>query len=161
MESIKNMHQKYLPFKMYDINHDVILAQTDTTIGFLSKDSVSINHKKGAPLNKPLLMEVANLSAIPYRIPISMRNLVRRAKRTSYILPNNASFRVVADGLHHNFLRGFTWLYSSSANPTQATFSMQFAINQSNIVVLDKRGLFADKSSSILKLGRDKIKKMR
>ena len=161
MESLCNTCQINLQFKIHNIHNDVILAQTDTTIGFLSKDSISINRKKGASLDKPLLMEVSNLSAIPYRIPVSMRNLVRHAKRTSYILPNNSSFRVVSNGLHHNFLSGFVWLYSSSANPTKSAFSMKFAKNQSDIIVLDERGLFASKSSSIFKLGRNRIKKVR
>lgn len=153
--------RQILSFEIYNINHDVILAQTDTTIGFLSKDSISINHKKGASLNKLLLKEVASLSYIPHRIPVSMRNIVRRAKRTSFILPNKASFRVVSSGLHSEFLRGFTWLYSSSANPTKSNFSMNFAKSKSDIIVLDKRGLFDSKSSSILKLGLYNIKKVR
>lgn len=152
---------KLTTFKTCNIKSSVMLAQTDTTAGFLSKDSVSINSKKGAPMDKPLLMEVASLSAIGHRIPTAMRNLVRRSSRTSYILPNSVSFRVVVAGLHRDFLRGFTWLYSSSANPSKDTFSMQFALSKSDIIVLDERGLFATKSSNIFKLGRSRIKKVR
>ncbi len=141
--------------------HNVLLAQTDTTIGFLAKDSMLINRKKGASNTKPLLMEVANLAAIIHRTPVSIRPFIRHAKRISYILPNNASFRVIAEGLHHDFLQGFTWLYSSSANPTKGAFCMQFAQQQCDVIVLDKRGLFAAKSSTIVKIRHDRIKKIR
>lgn len=139
----------------------VFLAQTDTTIGFLSKDSEAINHKKGAKSTKPLLREVMNLAAIPHRLPTSIRARVRHSRRTSYILPNGASFRVVSYGLHHDFLRGFTWLYSSSANPTSKAFCMQFAREQCDVIVQDRRGLFAAQSSTILKIRHDKIHRIR
>ncbi|MCI5787074.1 hypothetical protein [Helicobacter trogontum] len=150
-----------MPITLDSLCGEVILAQTDTTIGLLSRDSTAINQKKGASLKKPLLKEVANLSVIPHRTPTSMRNIIRRAKKTSFILPNGKSFRVIKDVLHNDFLKGFSWLYSSSANPTKGDFSMEFAQSVSDIIVLDKRGIFAAKSSMILKIGHNKIKKIR
>ncbi len=149
------------PLRLESLHKEIILAQTDTTIGLLSKDSAIINQKKGANLNKPLLKEVATLNSIPHRTPTSMRNMIRRAKKTSFILPNGSSFRVIKDTLHNDFLKGFKWLYSSSANPTKGDFSMDFAQNVSDIIVLDKRGIFATKSSVILKIGHNRIKKIR
>lgn len=150
-----------MPLSLDSIHNAVILAQTDTTIGLLSKDSRIINQKKGANLNKPLLKEIAKLDSIPHRTPTSMRNMIRRAKKTSFILPNGSSFRVIKNNLHNDFLQGFKWLYSSSANPTNGDFSMEFAESVSDIIVLDKRGIFATKSSMILKIGHNRIKKIR
>lgn len=150
-----------MPITLNSIHNEVILAQTDTTIGLLSKDSKIINQKKGASLKKPLLKEIAKLDSITHRTPISMRNTIRRAKKTSFILPNGESFRIIKDTLHNDFLKGFSWLYSSSANPTKGTFSMEFAQNASDIIVLDKRGIFDTKSSMILKIGHNRIKKIR
>lgn len=162
MKYFQNTCPIYLEiFDICDAAQCVILAQTDTTAGFLSRDYMAINKKKGAPIKKPLLMEVSNLYLIPHRIPIAMKNFVRRAKKTSYILPNHKSFRVVSTGLHHDFLRGYKWLYSSSANPTKDVFSLEFAKNKCDIIVLDSRGIFASKSSSILKMRHNRVKKIR
>lgn len=140
----------------------VILAQTDTTIGFLSKNPVIINQKKGAKESKPLLLEVPNLSYIPYRVPVKFRSMIRRAKKTSFILKNQASFRIVSDSYwHHTFLQYFGNAYSSSANPTKKDFDLDFALDKCDAVILDKRGLFPSQSSRIIKIGANRLIKIR
>ncbi len=146
---------------MQNILNSVFLVQTDTTIGFLSKNMESINKKKGAKLKKPLLLEVAELKHIPYRTPIYFHNIIRRATKTSFILQNNMSFRVIKHDLHKQFLIPFKHLYSSSANKTGCSFEFNFAIKQCDILVYDKRGFFEAKSSKILKIKHNKIKKLR
>ncbi len=148
--------------KLYTERLDsVFLAQTDTTAGFLSRNPASINEKKGAIKTKPLLLEVAKLNYIPHRIPVNYRTFVRRAKKTSFILPNGKSFRVVHEELHKQFLLPFKCLYSSSANRTHKRFNYEFAIKQCDIIIYDKRGIFEAKSSTILKIGCNKVKKVR
>ncbi|WP_245945620.1 hypothetical protein [Helicobacter didelphidarum] len=152
--SIQNQIQR-------DLQDSVFLAQTDTTIGFLSKNPHAINTKKGANNTKPLLREFSSFNNLPYRIPSTFRAFVRHARKKSFILPNNASFRIIKEPLHRDFLQCFQWLYSSSANPTTQSFDLDFALKQCDIIVLDKRGLFANKSSQILKIGNERMRKIR
>ena len=132
----------------------VFLAQSDTTAGFLSINAVEINNRKKANTSKALLKEIPNLKNQIHRIPCKHRRFVRYAKKTTFIVKNfkpaqnlkNAfvntqSFRVVKDSKHNDFLQGFKYLYSSSANPTGRGFDMDFALKNCDVVVLDKRVL--------------------
>lgn len=141
----------------------VFLAQTDTTIGFLSQNPLAINDRKGAKNTKPLLQEFATLNHLTRitRTPVAFRTFIRKAKKTSFILSNNMSFRIIHDDLHKRFLQYYGNLYSSSANPTTKGFSYDFAYSQCDIIVQDKRGLFESKSSRILQLRYHRMKKIR
>ncbi|RDU70841.1 hypothetical protein CQA66_07445 [Helicobacter aurati] len=149
------------PCKSWDLSTLVFLAQTDTTIGFLSKNKQLINQRKGAKENKELLMEFANLQAIHYRVPVYFRNFIRRAKKTSFIVAKTKSFRVITDSYHYAFLQNLQYLYSSSANPTNKGFDKQFAEQNADISVIDERGLFSAKSSRILQIKGQRIKRIR
>lgn len=142
-------------------NNLIFLAQSDTTIGFLSKNQDSINAIKCASNKKKLIKEYAYFRDLPCKIPLKFRRFVRYAKKTTFILPNKSSFRVIKEPLHRIFLANFTWLYSSSANRTTQGFEASFAMQNADIIVLDSRGLRVQKSSKILKINHLKMRKIR
>lgn len=63
------------------------LAQTDTTAGFLSKDEKEINKAKGRALQTPCILTMSSFKELVslVRVPKAHKNLVRKAKKTSFI----------------------------------------------------------------------------
>lgn len=141
----------------------VFLAQTDTTAGLLSSNPEVLNLIKSRPSSKPVLIESASLQILKSfaRIPIIHKNRVRKAKQTTFIYPNQKAIRVVASGLHHQFLHTHQMLFSTSANETKKTFDIQWAKEQCQVVVLDKRGLHEKKASHIYKINHSRIQRRR
>lgn len=139
----------------------IFLAQSDTTAGFLSKNAAAINNVKKAPKNKALLKEYAYFKYLDSRIPTKFRSFVRNAKKTSFILPNKLSFRVIKEPLHREFLQRFKSLYSSSANENLKRFDIYFGYKNCDVIVKDMRGIFESKSSKILKINNIRMKKVR
>jgi len=141
----------------------IYLAQTDTTVGFLSQDKEKLNKLKKRPLNKPVLREVDSLNTLKnfVRVPKRFKKQVRRAKKTTFIYPNKESFRVVKDKKHLEFLKKFSWMYSTSANLHGKSFDKKWAKEVVDVVVEDKRGLFEGEASKIIKLGKKRCIKLR
>jgi tRNA A37 threonylcarbamoyladenosine synthetase subunit TsaC/SUA5/YrdC len=139
----------------------IYLAQTDTTVGFLSKDKSALNAVKKRPLDKPCILCTASLKELPSRVPSRYKNFVRRAKKTTFILQNGFSFRVVKEGAHAKFLKKTGAMYSTSANETGKSFDMDFAKSKADIIVDETKGFFEGKPSTILKLGKKRVKKIR
>jgi len=141
----------------------IYLTQTDTTVGFLSRDFKKLNKIKKRPLNQKILIEVDSLNILKnfVRVPNKFKGKVRRAKKTTFIYPKGNSFRVVKDKKHLEFLKKFKWMYSTSANLSGTRFDKLWAIKEADIVVEDKRGFFEGKPSTIYKINNYKIKKIR
>ncbi|GAB6074866.1 Sua5/YciO/YrdC/YwlC family protein [Nautilia lithotrophica] len=141
----------------------IYLTQTDTTVGFLSQDKTKLNKIKNRPLNQPVLREVDSLETLKtfIRVPDKYKKMLRRAKKTTFIFPNTESYRVVKDERHLEFLKKFKWMYSTSANLHKKRFDEVWAKEQADIIVEDKRGLFEGEPSSIFKLSKNKIKRIR
>ncbi len=143
----------------------LFLAQTDTTAGFLSKDEREINRAKKRALNTPCILTTAFLSELLafVRVPKAHKNLVRKARKTSFIYPNKKACRVVNSGKHAEFLREFGYFFSSSANLHGRAFDAQIARE----IILEKGGkiidekLFSGAPSRILRLGKKQIRKIR
>ena len=141
----------------------VILAQTDTTVGFLSQDSRKLARIKERPSDKPFIQSFDSLrrySAMGGRVPGEFKKRLRRAKATSFVI-NNRAIRIVADGEHHRLLKKYGWLYSTSANAKGGSFERVFAEAHADIIVEDNRGLFEGEASSIYKLNHKKIRRLR
>ena len=141
----------------------VYLTQTDTTVGFLSKDKKILNKIKNRPLNQPILREVDSLNTLKefVRVPKKHKRSVRLSNKTTFIYPNKESFRVVRDEKHLEFLKKFKWIYSTSANKTGEKFDREWAESVADVVVEDVRGLFEGEASRIYKLSRSRIKRVR
>lgn len=142
---------------------DLFLAQSDTTAGFLSRDKNKILFAKKSPMNKRILKEVCSIATIKEdsRIPKIIKKAIRRKHKTTFIFQNKKSFRVIYESIHLAFLKQFKILYSSSANLNGEEFSYSFAFECADVVVFDKRLITQKQSSSIYKIKKTKIKKIR
>lgn len=141
----------------------IFLAQTDTTAGFLCSSPTLLNRAKLRPSSQAVLKTFASLQCATQelRVPISHRHFVRRASKTSIILPSKKSFRIVKEPLHREFLRYFGGLYSTSANRTKEAFSLEFALQVADVLIVDSRGLYEDKPSAIYRLSRTRKRRAR
>lgn len=141
----------------------IFLTQSDTTVGFLSKDTEKLNALKGRPLQQKILMEVPSLRELQFctRVPKVFTKLVRRSRQITFIYPNQKSFRIIKDSRHLDFLEKTGGMYSTSANPHKSGFDPLWASHISDVVILDSRGLKEGKSSRIYKLSKTKIRRIR
>jgi tRNA A37 threonylcarbamoyladenosine synthetase subunit TsaC/SUA5/YrdC len=142
----------------------VYLVQTDTTAGFLSDDPFKLSSiKKRSPKQK-ILREVDSLNSLnnAVRVPKRFKKFVRGTKYTSLIYPNGESYRRIPHNLeHHRFISKFSNLYSTSANETGKEFNLEFAQENSDIILYNKLGFFEGESSKIYKVNNKKIKRLR
>ncbi|WP_229855119.1 Sua5/YciO/YrdC/YwlC family protein [Candidatus Sulfurimonas marisnigri] len=141
----------------------VILTQTDTTVGFLSQDSDKLYEIKSRPTTKPFIIvykDFKNFLLNANRVPQNKKLLVRRSKKTTFIIKNRA-FRVVDTKLNSQILRDLSWNYSTSANETQKKFDRVFCESKADIIIEDKSGLNENSSSSLVKINRLKRRRLR
>ncbi len=94
------------------------------------------------------------------RIPTAHKNRVRRAKKTTFIMPNGLSFRVVKDTEHNLLLNRLHWLYSSSANLSGKEYNQEFAKERAEVIVSFPNAKYG-KASTIYRLGQKNIKVIR
>lgn len=144
------------------MKNKVFLVQTDTTVGFLSKDSEKLSKIKGR--SKKSLEVVPDFHTLKdnTRVPDIYKSMVRRAKKTTFIYPNMKAFRVVdRDDEHSFFLKKHGKLYSTSANYTGKTFNYDFAYNNCDVIVESSKGFSESTPSTIYKLNNIKIIKIR
>lgn len=141
----------------------VYLAQTDTTVGFLSQDVQKLSEIKERPSHKPFIQSFDSLKTYTEmggRVPNRHKNRLRRSKSTTYVI-NNRAIRIVNGGQHHDLLAKYGWLYSTSANEKGKSFEMDFAEQQVDLTVEDDRGLFEGTASNIYKVNHKKIRRLR
>ena len=138
----------------------IYLVQTNTTVGFLSQNLEKLNKIKKRPPNKKFLKVISEYNILP-RVAKKHRKRVRRTpNKNTYIIKNEA-YRVITEPHHREFLKKFKWMYSSSANESGKHFDEKFAIQNADVLVMDKRGYFEDIPSKIYKLSKTKIKRIR
>lgn len=140
----------------------VFLVQTDTTVGFVSKDFIKLSQIKGR--SKKTLEVLADFESLSKntRVPQKFKNRVRRSKKTTYIYSNKKAFRVVEkESMHNVFLKRFGKFYSTSANFTGKKFEFSFALENSDILIENKNGFSETKPSKIYKLNNIKITRIR
>ncbi|MGA1940703.1 Sua5 YciO YrdC YwlC family protein [Arcobacter sp. YIC-310] len=142
----------------------VYLVQTDTTVGFSCASHERLSDVKQRPRSKKILNTVDSFKTLNQntRVPKSFRKQVRRASKTTYIYPNQKSFRLIdKNSKFHPFISKFKILYSTSANLTGNKFDEKFALENSDIIVNEKDGFSEKISSSIYKLSKIKKVKIR
>lgn len=142
----------------------VYLTQTDTTVGFLSNDDKKLTAIKQRPQTQKILQVVDSFETLKtkVRVPSKFKKLVRKSKKTTFIYPNQDSFRVVDNSsFHYDFIKKFKIMYSTSANLTQHSFDETFAKEHANVIVEDKNGFFEAPSSQLIKFSCTKIKRLR
>lgn len=141
----------------------VYLVQTDTTVGFLSSDPNRLSEVKQRDSNKKILQTVDSFKTLQQfqRVPNRFKRLVRNKQKTTFIYPSQKAFRVVKEGKHHQFLKKFQILYSSSANITTQEFCFETAMKKSDVVVYSQKPFSQTSASTIIKLGNKKLLKIR
>ncbi len=141
----------------------VLLAQTDTTVGFLSQSVQKLRAIKQRSSNKPFLKVYSSFKSFKAdssRVPQQHKKMLRRSKKSTFICKNRA-FRIIKDSAHNLLLERFDFMFSTSANQSGASYDATFCFNNSDIIVEDFRALYEGKPSSIRKLGKNRIRKLR
>ncbi|HIP55114.1 MAG TPA: hypothetical protein EYH11_06545 [Sulfurimonas autotrophica] len=149
--------------RLFDIKTNILLAQTDTTVGFLSQDATKLSAIKARPNTKPFIVVYKNFQILKNnqkRVPNRQKNRIRRAKKTTFIVKNFA-FRVADDVVNSSYLRKNSWTYSTSANESGKKFSRAFCEQKADIIIEDNKALFEGKASKLYKLNNKKIKRLR
>jgi len=139
----------------------VFLTQTDTTIGFVSQSAERLTQIKSRPPHKHYIKAVDSLKTLQTftRIPHKHRYLVRRAKKTTFILPDGNSYRVVHDQHHLLLLQRLKWAYTTSANRSGEPYDEAFAKIQADVIITPLKT--NQTPSTIYKLGKETIQRIR
>lgn len=141
----------------------VILTQTDTTVGFLSQSSVALTSIKTRPNTKPFIKvytSLKNLQQDHKRVPNRFKKNIRLGKKTTFIVKNNA-FRVATYPIQSNILRNLQWSFSTSANESGKKFDREFCQSKTDIIIEDRNSLEETTASKLLKVNNKKIKRLR
>lgn len=144
-----------------NLRDKIFLTQTDTTIGFVSQDPDKLTEIKQRPPHKHYIKAVNSLHTLKTfaRIPKNHKNRVRRAKKTTFIMPNGHSYRVIQDKHHLLLLNRLKWAYTTSANLSGQSYDESFAKRMADVIIepLDQ----THQSSTIYKLGKNNMQKIR
>ncbi len=142
----------------------VYLVQTDTTVGFSSSNDEKLSSIKQRIKSKKILQTLDSFLTLQnnIRVPKKFRKKVRNLKKTTCIYPSLQSFRVIdQESNYHIFIKKFNALYSTSANLSGNNFDFDFANSNSDIIVFSKDKFKETSSSSIYKINKKKIIKIR
>ncbi|WP_415405846.1 Sua5 YciO YrdC YwlC family protein [Sulfurovum sp. CS9] len=139
----------------------VYLTQTDTTIGFVSQNADKLTQIKQRPPHKHYIKALPSLQILKSftRIPDMHKNRIRRAKKTTFIMPNGDSYRVVKDRHHLLLLNRLGWAYTTSANLSSEAYDEEFAEKSADIVITPLKQ--KSSASNIYKLGKITFKRIR
>lgn len=139
----------------------VFLTQTDTTIGFVSQNPDRLTQIKQRPPHKHYIKAVNSLSTLKTfaRVPQKYKNRVRRARKTTFIMPNGHSYRVIQDKHHLLLLDRLKWAYTSSANLSNKPYDESFAREMADVIIEPLRE--TRQASHIYKLGKHTLKRIR
>ncbi|MCD6190247.1 MAG: hypothetical protein J7K14_01750 [Sulfurimonas sp.] len=142
---------------------NTILTQTDTTVGFLSGDSLKLQEIKSRDSSKPFIKVYSSLKAFKEdsnRVPSSQKSRIRRSKKTTFIIKNRA-FRIASSSLNSSFLRANEWNYSTSANESDKNFNREFCESKADIIIEDKNSLYEGKASSLYRINSKRMERLR
>ena len=146
--------------RLLSIKAPVILAQTDTTVGFLSQDELQLREIKERESSKPFIKVFKNFHSLNVRIPNSKKRILRRSKKTTFIV-KDVAFRVVQETPDSSLLRNMEWSFSTSANRKGESFHREFCEQKADIIIEDNQSLKEKQSSTLLKMNNKKIKRLR
>jgi tRNA A37 threonylcarbamoyladenosine synthetase subunit TsaC/SUA5/YrdC len=139
----------------------VFLTNTDTTIGFISQNSSKLNSIKKRPPHKRYIKAINSLHTLKQhtRVPSKYKKLVRRANKTTFILPNGNSYRLIKDKKHLLLLDRLKWAYTTSANLSNYNYDEEFAKSSADIIIYPLN--YTDRVSTIYKINSKKLKRIR
>jgi len=145
------------------IKKSIILTQTDTTVGFLSQDAQHLRKIKSRQSTKPFISVFQNFKTLKeqnIRIPTKRKKMLRRAKKSTFIVKNRA-FRIASYPYTSEILRSLQWSFSTSANKSGENFSREFCEQKADIIIEAKDGLYEGKASKLYKINNSAIKRLR
>lgn len=139
----------------------VFLTQTDTTIGFVSQNAQRLTQIKQRPPHKHYIKAVNSIHTLQSftRVPQNHKNRVRRSKKTTFIMPNGESYRVIRDKHHLLLLDRLKWVYTTSANLSGEAYDEVFAREKADVVIEPIKE--TKQASKIVKLGKNSLKRIR
>ena len=139
----------------------VFLTQTDTTIGFVSQNADKLTEIKQRPPHKHYIKAVNSLHTLKTftRVPQNHKNRVRRARKTTFIMPNGHSYRVIQDKHHLMLLNRLKWAYTTSANLSNEEYNESFAREMADVIIEPIKE--TNQASHIYKLGKYSLKRIR
>lgn len=140
----------------------VYLTQTDTTIGFISQSADRLDALKNRPSDKSYIRAVDSLTTLKVfvRIPSVHRNRLRRARKTTFVLPDGHAYRVIHDPKHLILIGKLKWGYTTSANRSGEEYDELWARSVADTIIEPLNNEDAH-PSRILKLGSKRIIKLR
>jgi len=143
------------------LKNKVFLTQTDTTIGFVSQNAERLTEIKQRAPQKHYIKAVNSLKTLDTftRVPTKHKNRVRRETKTTFILPNGFSYRIIRDTQHLLLLNRLKWAYTSSANLSNKPYDEVFAREVADVVI--EPLLKNKKASRIYKLGKNHLRRIR
>ena len=139
----------------------LFLTQTDTTVGFVTQNKEKLDLAKKRPTYKYYITAVNSLNTLKTftRVPSKHKKLVRRANKTTFIMPNKSSYRVVKDKQHLLLLNRLKWAYTSSANLSGKSYDDEYVRSVADEVIEPLN--ITSNPSTILKINNYKIRKIR
>lgn len=146
---------------VFMLKDKVFLTQTDTTIGFVSQNASQLDKIKERVSGKHYIIAIDSLTTLKSfaRVPNTFKNKVRRSIKTTFIMPNGHSYRLVKDIHHLSLLRRLKWVYTSSANLSNQPYDEAYAKEMADIVIHPLHQ--PTQASTIYKLGSTHIKRIR
>lgn len=154
------MVESQSPARFSSLENLIILTQTDTTVGFISRNSEKLSDAKSRPKTKEFLQTYANFSTFlkNKRVPQKFKKEFRRSSKTTFIIKNKA-VRIAKLPSNSQILRNFEWVYSTSANQSSQNFERSFCESKADIIIENKHGLHEKSSSKLFKINN--LKKVR
>lgn len=143
------------------LNNKVFLTQTDTTIGFVSQSADRLSQVKRRPPHKHYIKALNSLATLKtmVRVPTAHKNRVRKANKTTFIMPGGDSYRVIRDKHHLLLLNRLKWAYTTSANLSGSEYDEGFAKEHADVIITPLSS--TKQASKIYKLGKTKLKRIR
>jgi len=139
----------------------VFLTKTDTSIGFVSQNAKKLDFIKKRPSDKYYIKAVNSLETLKEfsRVPSRHKNRVRRSQKTTFVMPNNSSYRLIKERQHLYLLTRLKWAYTTSANLSTEAYDEDFARKSADVIIepLQKN----TEASRIYKLGKKTLKRLR
>jgi tRNA A37 threonylcarbamoyladenosine synthetase subunit TsaC/SUA5/YrdC len=142
-------------------NTNIFLTQTDTTIGFVSQNADKITKIKQRPPHKHYIKAVNSLATLQTftRVPSLHKKRVRRSKKTTFIMPNGHSCRLIEDKHHLLLLDRIKWAYTTSANLSGHSYDEAFAKEMADVIIEPLQQ--AKQASKIYMLGKKTLTRIR
>lgn len=149
-----------------NLKNSLFLAQSDTTVGFLSRDNKKLAKAKNRESNKKFLQVTYSFKRLKskVRVPKRFSRFIRYSKKSTFIYSNGEAFRVIFSSkfdYHIELLKKLDFCYSSSANLSGESFEREFALKTCDIIVFDREEFSEKTSSKIYKIYKKKLKRLR